>query len=131
MAKIKLINFFRKGISKILLCFFLSFTIIAEGQPPVNQIPEGLLPPGIDIKNLTPSQLSSLMKDKNVEAGKDKNQELENQADIKKDTSKKENPLKLPYDPTATFGSNIFTNSAVTNLSELSSPPPDYPKWRH
>ncbi|MBS1761757.1 MAG: hypothetical protein JSR00_02680, partial [Bacteroidetes bacterium] len=60
------------GILKLyFLLVFITFSISVFSQSP--QIPEGILPPGVDIKNLTPSQLSILMKDKNAEAGKDLN----------------------------------------------------------
>lgn len=127
MTKIKMTAFLGVTYNKIFLILtFVFFSFIANCQPPVNQIPEGMLPPGLDVKNLSPSQLSSLLKDKNVEAGKDKNEEIQSK-ELVRDTVKKENGSKLPYDPTSTFGSNIFSNSAVANLSELSSPPPDYP----
>lgn len=115
------------GILKLyFLLVFITFSISVFSQSP--QIPEGILPPGVDIKNLTPSQLSILMKDKNAEAGKDLNQQLVQPELQQKDTLKKDSSIsKNRYDINSTFGENIFRNSAVTNLSELSSPPPDYP----
>ncbi len=128
MTKIKMSAFFGQNYSKFFLFLtFVFFSFVANCQPPVDQIPEGLLPPGVDIKNLSPSQLSALLRDKNVEAGKDRNSEINKDEKLERDTLKKGNSVQPAYDPTATFGSNIFSNSAVTNLSELSSPPPDYP----
>lgn len=102
------------------------FAIPAIGQPPVS--PDDIIPAQIDPKTLSQSQLSSLLSDKNKEnVGRDKNADLEKANKLVKDSTQKDNIKSNSYSPDKTYGANIFLNSAVTDLSELSTPPLDYP----
>lgn len=110
----------------ILFCIgFLS----AECQPPVIQNPAEFLPTNIDPKTLTQSQLQSLLSDQNkVNAGKDKNAEfIKESRKLEKDSVIKDNVKSGQSKEATTYGSNIFSSAAVTDLSELSTPPLDYP----
>ncbi len=112
--------FFLTGIMLVFLLF------PASAQPPVS--PDDIIPGQIDPKTLSQSQLSSLLSDKNKEnVGKDKNAEFEKANKLVKDSTLKDNIKSNSYSPDKTYGANIFTNSAVTDLSELSTPPLDYP----
>ena len=98
-------------------------------QPPVNQqMPEEILPSQIDPKTLSPAQLSSLLNDKNREnTGKDKNASTTRSNNLEKDSVVKDNIRQNAYSPEKTFGANVFQYGATTDLSELSTPPLDYP----
>ena len=119
------------------LCRYFAFTFIllmsfsAYCQPPVQlpnvQIPTEINPNQIDPKTLSQTQLSSLLSDKNKETGKDKNAELLKNNRIDKDSVIKDDIKRNAYSPSQTYGANVFSNSSVTNLSELSIPPLDYP----
>ena len=119
---------------KLVLFFivFLLFTFnsfCAYSQPPVSQqIPAEILPNQIDPKSMSPAQLSSLLNDKNREnTGKDKNAPFERNTKLEKDSLIKDNIKQNAYSPENTFGANVFYNASVTDLSELSTPPLDYP----
>ncbi len=92
-------------------------------QPPV---PTEILPNQIDPKTLSQKQLSSLLSDENSEVGKDINAKFKNTT-VDTDSTTGDNIKRNIYDPRNTYGANIFANAAVTNLSELSTPPLDYP----
>jgi len=121
----------RLTILKFSLFLFLIFcSIAAYCQPPVlQQTPSEILPNQIDPKTLSQSQLSSLLSDKNKEnAGKDKNAELaRNSNKLDRDSLIKDNIKSSAYKPDQTFGADVFRGAASLDLSELSTPPLDYP----
>lgn len=113
------------------LCLFLTgmlFLILGApviAQPPVQQLPTEI---PVDPKTLTQQQLSSLLSDKNREnVGRDKNAELLRNQTLLKDSTKVDNIRSTFYSPDQTYGANIFETVGVTDLSELSTPPLDYP----
>jgi protein involved in polysaccharide export with SLBB domain len=117
-------RFLFKYLTIIIFCFS---SIIVVGQPPVDQ-PTEMTPNQIDPKTLSQSQLSSLLSDKNKEnTGKDRTSELRNKNLLDKDSVIKDNIRLNSYSREQTYGQNIFSNAAVTNLDELSTPPLDYP----
>ncbi|MEO6489688.1 MAG: SLBB domain-containing protein [Ferruginibacter sp.] len=109
-----------------LLLIFCSLSVYC--QPPViPQNPNEILPNQIDPKNLSQTQLSSLLSDKNREnTGKDKNATLRN-TKIDKDSLIKDNIKATSYRPDQTYGSDVFRGAASIDISELSTPPLDYP----
>jgi len=111
----------------LILIVFCSFS--AYCQPPVTpQIPSEILPNQVDPTKLSQTQLSSLLSDKNKEnAGKDKNAELAKNTKLDKDSSLKDNIKSNLNRPDQTYGSDVFRGSASLDLSELSTPPLDYP----
>ena len=111
----------------LIVLFFQSTA--AYCQPPVmQQIPSEILPNQIDPKSMSPSQLNSLLNDKNKEnTGKDKNAEFTKTSKLDKDSIIKDNVKLNAYSPEKTYGANVFQGSAVTDLTELSTPPLDYP----
>jgi protein involved in polysaccharide export with SLBB domain len=110
--------------------FFLVILFVAglsaTAQPPVT-IPEGELPPNVDPKNLSNPQLRALLEDKNQNEGKDKNAELFKNNKIEKDSVVEDDIKGNAYNPRRTYGANVFSGAAATDLSELSTPPLDYP----
>jgi len=113
----------------ILLIFFNFQPITAFGQPPVlEQMPREMLPTDLDPKKMSQAQLSALLNDKNTQnTGRDKNAELPKAVKLERDSLIKDKIKENPYSPDKTFGANVFINSSVTDLSELSTPPLDYP----
>ena len=116
-------------ITLLTFSLFLLYSIPAYCQPPVNQqIPEELLPNQIDPKTLSPTQLSSLLNDKNREnTGKDKNADFERKNKLDKDSIVKDNVRQNAYSKDKTFGANVFQYGSVTDVNEMSTPPLDYP----
>ena len=83
----------------ISFCFFL-LPLSALCQPPIQQqIPPDMLPGNIDPKQLSPSQLSILLSDKNKDAGKDKNAKLMSTNKLEKDSLVKDNIKQNNYSP--------------------------------
>lgn len=106
-----------------LLLFIAGFT--ATAQPPI-ELPTSEIPT-IDPKNLSQPQLRALLEDQNKETGKDKNADLYKNNKIEKDSVVFDDIKGNAYSPNKTYGANVFSGAAVTNLSELSTPPLDYP----
>lgn len=120
----------RSAICKVFVRIFLFLTLFIAGftataQPPV-EIPTSEIPT-IDPKNLSQPQLRALLEDQNKETGKDKNAELYKNNKIEKDSVVIDDIKGNAYSPNKTYGANVFSGAAVTNLSELSTPPLDYP----
>lgn len=122
-----------RSIIKFLAFVFLVFSsLTAFCQPPVGtQNPSEILPNQVDPKTLSPTQLSSLLSDKNKEnAGKDKNAksaELAKSTKLDRDSLIKDNIKAGSYRADQTYGSDVFRGAANLDLSELSTPPLDYP----
>jgi len=114
--------------SAILTLLCIGF-LQAECQVPVIQNPAELLPPNIDPKTLTQSQLQSLLSDKNKEnAGKDKNAEFVKESrKLEKDSVVSDDVKSNQSKFASTYGADIFNSAAITDISELSTPPLDYP----
>jgi protein involved in polysaccharide export with SLBB domain len=111
------------------LIFFNIQPISVFGQPPVlEQMPREMLPTDLDPKKMSQAQLSALLNDKNTQnTGKDKNADLPKSIKLEKDSTVAGKNKEDAYSPEKTFGANVFINSSVTDLSELSTPPLDYP----
>ena len=120
------------------LVFFVSFfSLYANCQQPVptqEQINE-MLPNGVDATQMTKSGFDSYFKDNNQRKtiGNDKNKEnpeiarrLQNKS-LDKDSTQGDNIKQNNYSPDQTYGANIFQNVAMNDVSELSTPPLDYP----
>ena len=117
-------------IKKAAFIFCLLFFINAsraQGQPPVKDPsnPEGLP------TQLPPAQLYEFLKDKNggsvnnKSIGSDKNKSLKEK--IEKDSLVKENTTPLINKTEDTYGMNLFRGGVVASITELSTPPLDYP----
>ncbi|MEJ7627912.1 MAG: SLBB domain-containing protein [Ferruginibacter sp.] len=119
----------RRSVILYLTSLFLCVSSVVMGQPPVLQdLPSEMSPTQIDPKTMSQSQLSSLLSDKNKEnTGKDRTASLKNNSQLDKDSVIKDNIRMNSYSADQTYGQNIFSNAATTDLSELSTPPLDYP----
>lgn len=116
------------AIRKVLLkfCFLIILFLcafVATAQPPI----EGTENIPIDPKNLSQPQLQALLEDQNSETGKDRNAELFKNNKIEKDSVVGDAIRNRAYSPKNTYGADVFAMAAVTDLSELSTPPLDYP----
>ncbi len=125
-------RFLRRYLSLVLTFLFFGFcSLQVYGQPPLNQqIIKDKLSSGIDPNLLTPSQISSLMSDKNKvnqNQGADKNATVDFNNTKKEDTVSKSEKKVEVNSLERTYGDDVFLNSAVTDLTELSTPPLDYP----
>ena len=117
----------------LILCFVSLFQIflptVSKAQQPTEQ-PDQPIDPSI-LKNATPQQLSDYLRDKNQSnPGEDihaKSQLLKNNTKVVKDSTIKEEPKKNVNPAEEVYGNNLFQNSAVLELSTLSTPPLDYP----
>ncbi|RYY71426.1 MAG: hypothetical protein EOO13_03240 [Chitinophagaceae bacterium] len=115
-------SLFLKTVLFVIL-FIAGFT--AAAQPPV-EMPENI-PTSVDPKNLSQPQLRALLEDQNKDAGKDKNADLYKNNKIEKDSVVEDGIKGSSYSPKKTYGADVFAYSATTDLSELSTPPLDYP----
>ncbi|MGG9970319.1 SLBB domain-containing protein [Ferruginibacter sp. SUN002] len=112
----------------------MSFSVNAFCQPPttlptteeIKNLPAGTIDPA----QMPPKVLKSYFGDnnKNVQAGADKNKLPEQQnVTVVKDTIIEDNIRANSYKSDDTYGTNIFKNTAMLNVAELSTPPLDYP----
>ncbi len=118
--------------------FFIQFIIICSfcgAQTPGQQQINEMLPNGIDPTQMTKSGFDTYFRDNNQRrnAGTDKNKEnpeiarrLQNKS-LDKDSTQIDNVKREAYSPEQTYGANIFKNAAMHDVSELSTPPLDYP----
>ncbi len=110
--------------------FFFLMAAVSYGQIPVNQqVVTDQIPSQIDPRTLTQSQLSALLNDKNrTDLGKDKNADAGIfKGRVNADTTLKNNYRIKKNESEKTFGEDVFSNASVTDLTELSTPPLDYP----
>lgn len=118
---------------------FITFLSVAAycqqpGVPTQEQINE-ILPNSIEPTQMTKSGFDNYFKDNNQNktTGNDKNKEnpdiirrLQNKS-LDKDSTQTDNIKKSAYSRDQTYGANIFQNAAMNDVSELSTPPLDYP----
>jgi len=118
-----------------ILIFFSAFFIFF-GNNIYAQVPTELPDLPIDpnaLKNASPSELQNLLKDNNnlqKKAGDDIHKnliDLQNKNIIAKDSTQKDDFKKQLYSPDAVYGADLFKTNQITELSELSTPPLDYP----
>jgi protein involved in polysaccharide export with SLBB domain len=120
----------------VFLLFFPIFFSLVSINSVYAQVPteQGDVP--IDpnaLKNATPSDLMNYLKDNNQQSqkpGEDihkSNQDKSNKNIIIKDSTQKDNIKSTLAGPESVYGSALFQNSQIVQLSELSTPPSDYP----
>ena len=120
---------------KLLLCFITVLANTATAQPPTQGMGQ-MVPSSVNPTMMTKSGFESIFKDNNQKQntpGGDRTKEnpeirkrLENKR-LDKDSTQSDNLKRAYYRPDDTYGANIFQNSAMNDISELSIPPPDYP----
>ena len=116
--------------SHILFLFiFLLNSMFVRAQQPVIQDPNNPLPMNIPPTSYTPAQLNSILKNgegqKESKLGIDKTGALKNK--IEKDSLIKENTPLSTNSTEDTYGMHLFRGGVVASLTELSTPPLDYP----
>ena len=121
-------------IKKLLIIsslFFIVFISNAQGQPPIKIDPSNpdqiSLPP--NPTQMSPAELNKMLIDKNAtpekSIGKEKNGALKNK--ISTDSLVKENTPQSINTTDDTYGMHLFRGGVVASISELSTPPLDYP----
>lgn len=123
----------KKNVGLAFLIMFFSLNAFSQAVPSQQQINE-MLPNGIDATQMTKSGFDSYFRDNNQRnTGNDKNKEnpeiakrLQNKS-LDKDSTQADNIKHNAYSPDLTYGANIFQNVAMNDVSELSTPPLDYP----
>ncbi len=118
----------KKAIVVFCLLFFIN-TNQAQAQPPVKD------PSNPDLLTMPtqypPSQFYDILKDKNTDnpnnksIGSDKNKSLKDK--LAKDSLVKENTPQSINKTEDTYGMNLFRAGVVASITELSTPPLDYP----
>lgn len=121
--------------SFLFLSFILLFLVFVQtysyAQVPT-EIPEQPIDPNL-LKNASPSALQNYLKDKNQnqsQPGEDihrKNLLLRNENKVVKDSTLKDETSRKVNTAEDVYGNNLFQNSAILELTELSTPPLDYP----
>lgn len=118
------------GLKKVIFIFSIVFLFVTHSAQAQNP---GKDPSNPDLPSLPtqlpPAQLYELLKDKNGEGNKttgtDKNKSLKDK--IEKDSLVKENTPQSVNRTEATYGMNLFRGGVVASITELSTPPLDYP----
>jgi protein involved in polysaccharide export with SLBB domain len=125
------------GLKKLCVLLLLASFIVLFTS--VNSCAQGTDLPDLPIdpnalKNATPSDLQNFLKDNNnnpqPKAGEDLHKtinDLKNKNVIVKDSTQKDSFKKSVYNPAEVYGSDLFKNNQIMELSELSTPPLDYP----
>lgn len=120
---------FYKRVKRTVFIFSLIFFFFvgsATAQDPKD--PSSAEVPELPKSQLAPADLYNLLKDKNGETkktGEDQNKKLKDR--IEKDSLVKEKTPQSVNPTEDTYGMNLFRSGIVASLSELSTPPLDYP----
>lgn len=119
------------GFIKAVFIFSILFFFItgfANAQNPIKD-PSSPDVPVLPNTQLAPGQLYDLLKDKNGEGtkktGEDSNKKLKDR--IEKDSLVKEKTPQSLNPTEDTYGMNLFRSGIVASITELSTPPLDYP----
>ena len=119
-----------------ILILFSSFFVLFFNNCTYAQVPSEISDLPIDpnaLKNASPAELQNYFKDNNQQqkkAGEDIHKsisDLTNKNFIARDSTQKDNFKKSVYSPEAVYGRDLFQNKQVMELSQLSTPPLDYP----
>ncbi len=127
-------KFFVKKYTVLLISItFLSFSVIGQTTQPTPQNLQELLP-GVDPTQMTKAGFDSYFKDNNQsKTGTDRSKENSAAAKrpenkkLEKDSTQNDDIKKGYYSPEQTYGANVFQNTAIYDIAELSTPPLDYP----
>jgi protein involved in polysaccharide export with SLBB domain len=120
----------------VILILFFSFLILFIPNKIFAQVPSETPDLPIDpnaLKNASPSDLQSYLRDNNQQQkkpGEDIHKgisDVNNKSIIAKDSTQRDNFKKSVYSPEEVYGSDLFHNDQIVELSQLSTPPLDYP----
>lgn len=115
-------------------CFFFCFFLLQLSVVAQNtiQIPDNIDPNVL--KQASPSDLQRYLRDKNqgqINAGEDVHRSrapvVKNENKASKDSVENDSSLTKERGPEEVYGSSLFRNTSILELSELSTPPLDYP----
>ncbi|MEP7237468.1 MAG: SLBB domain-containing protein [Ferruginibacter sp.] len=117
------------GSKKVIFIFsILFFFVIGQANAQIKD-PSSPDVPTLPNTQLPPAQLYDLLKDKNGEGkkktGQDNNKSLKDK--IEKDSLVRENTPQSLNSTEDTYGMNLFRSGVVASITELSTPPLDYP----
>jgi protein involved in polysaccharide export with SLBB domain len=118
-------SFCKKYFRFLLFLIFSHFILISKAQPPTGTLPS--LPgtqPTVPI-NMTKDQLDAKLSGAEG-AGKNLNEGIF-QNKVVKDSLREDNQKGIVQGPKSTYGANIFKSIPEFDISELSTPPLDYP----
>ena len=120
---------FKKVVFVFIVLFFVALNTVRAQITKDPNNPDIPVLPNVPSTQLPPAQLYDYLKDKNGErtkkTGDDSNAKLKDK--IQKDSLVKElTPLSV-NSTEDTYGMNLFTNGVVASITELSTPPLDYP----
>jgi protein involved in polysaccharide export with SLBB domain len=118
-----------------LFLFFTALIFLLPNASVYAQIPQDIQDIPVDpnaLKNATPEELQNYLKDYNQQEKKKEGEDVHKLVlDSKKEKDKKDSTekeeVKKSSDPKSVYGSNLFQNGQILELSQLSTPPPDYP----
>ena len=119
----------------ILLILFPVFLFVSSGTIYAQQVPSDQDLP-IDpnaLKNASPSDLQNYLRDNNQpqrKAGEDLHKnisDINSKNVIAKDSLQKDEFRKRVNNPDSVYGADLFQDRQIMELSQLSTPPPDYP----
>ena len=124
---------FLKGKISLKIFLLVLIPILLSATSAISQVPTEDLPIDANsLKNASPSDLQSFLRDNNQDrkAGDDIHKSLEdlkNKSVIVKDSTQKDDYKRRFFSPEAVYGSDLFQQKQILELSELSTPPLDYP----
>ncbi len=132
--------FFSKGEfackKYILLILFSAFLLCISNSNVYAQVPSELPDLPIDpnaLKNASPSDLQNYLRDNNQQqrkAGEDLHKnisDINSKNVIAKDSLQKDDFRRKVSNPDSVYGADLFQDRQIMELSQLSTPPPDYP----
>lgn len=121
------VRFKMRKFSVVLCLFFFIGINQVKAQPPIKD-PNSPDVPNLPTTQLTPAQLNDLLKDKGAgdkSIGTDKNKALKDKIDtdslVREKTPQSTNPTE------DTYGMHLFRSGVIASITELSTPPLDYP----
>ena len=111
-------------------CFITAFTVNSSFAQ-ITDLPDLPIDPNA-LKNASSSELESFLRDNNQQkkAGEDVHKtvsDFKSNDLIIKDSTQKDQFKQSVYSPDQLYGSDLFKSHQIMELSQLSTPPPDYP----
>ena len=124
----KINPYIKKAVIVFSLLFFISFCK-AQVQPPVKADPSNPETPILPVTQVPGTQFYEILKDKNADGGKSIGKDLGGalKNKINRDSLVKESTPQSANVTENTYGMHLFRGGVVASITELSTPPLDYP----
>lgn len=130
-----ILKFFVRKNALFFISIFLSISVFSQTEDPT---PQGLKEtlPNVDPTQMTKANFDSYFKDNNQNQSKVGTDRTKENADIvkrlqnknlDKDSTQNDSIKKGANEMEQTYGANVFQNSSIYDIGELSTPPLDYP----